>query len=138
MSSPQFGPGGDAGAQRGRRVGGDGQPGRRGVVAAGDGAPDEFGQDVVLAVEVEVEAAAGDTGRGEDVADGEVAELTVGEQRGGGGQDGLAQVRGVAAARGPAPVRPGGPGGPGGCRHAGSLPSTVYIHTVWTLCIVLA
>src|SRR5947207_790804 len=38
---PQFGPGGDAGAQRGHRVGRDGQPGRRGVVAAGDDAPDE-------------------------------------------------------------------------------------------------
>jgi hypothetical protein len=91
---------------------GTGQPGRGGIVATGDGAPDEFGQHVVLAVEVEVEAAAGDAGRGEDVADGEVAELTVGEQRGGSGQDGLAQVGGVAAARGPAPVRPGGPGGP--------------------------
>src|SRR5437764_1133509 len=46
---PQLRPGGDAGAQRGRRVGrtaGSGQPGGRGVVAAGDGAPDEFGQDV--------------------------------------------------------------------------------------------
>ena len=105
--APQLGPGGNAGAQGGRRVGrtpGAGQPGRGGVVAAGDGAPDEFGQDVVLAVEVEVETAAGDPGRGEDVADGEVAELPVGEQPGGGGQDGLPQVRGVAAG-GPAPVR---------------------------------
>src|SRR6185437_14654460 len=128
---PQLGARGDPGAQRGRRVGGDGQPGGSGVVAAGDGAPDEFGQDVVLAVEVEVEAAAGDAGHGEDVADGEVAELTVGEQRGGGGQDGLAQVGGVAAARGPAPVRPGRPGGPGWCRHA-RQPTR---HGVYTYCL---
>ena len=77
-------------------------------MAAGDGAPDEFGQDVVLAVEVEVEAAAGDAGLGEDVADGEVAELAVGEQPGRGGQDRLPQVRGVAAVRGPASVRAAG------------------------------
>jgi len=61
-------------------------------VSAGDGTPDEFGQDVLLAVEVEVEAAAGDPGRGEDVADGQLAERAIGEQPGGGGQDGLAQV----------------------------------------------
>src|SRR6266568_1218315 len=98
---------------------------------AGDGAPDELGQDVVLAVEVEVEAAAGDAGRGEDVADGEVAERAVGEQPGGGGQDGLAQVRGVAAARGPAPVRPGRPGRPRWCRHARE-PTR---HRVYTYCL---
>jgi len=69
-------------------------------VAAGDGTPDEFGQDVMLAVEVEVEAAAGDAGRDEDIADGEGAERAIGEQPGGDGQDGLAQVRSVAAARG--------------------------------------
>ena len=62
---------------------------------------DELGQDGVLAVEVEVEAAAGDPGRGEDVADREIAEVAIGEQDGGGGQDRLAQViaaRGRAAA----------------------------------------
>src|SRR4051794_371354 len=90
-------------------------------MTGGHGAPDELGQDVVLAVEVEVEAAAGDAGRGQDVADGQVAERLRGEQPGGGGQDGLAQVGGAVAvsgtargtpaggtpARGPAPVRPG-------------------------------
>src|SRR5216110_415562 len=89
---------------RSASAGSAGPPGPASQGAAGDGAPDEFGQDVVLAVEVEVEAAAGNAGPGEDVADGEVAELAVGEQPGGGGQDGLAQVGGVAAARGPTPV----------------------------------
>src|SRR6202022_4322261 len=67
---PELGAGGYPGSQRGVRVGGAGQPGGGGGVALGDGAPDELAEDGLLAVEVEVEGAAGDSRRVEDVADG--------------------------------------------------------------------
>ncbi len=69
-------------------------------MAVGHGAADQLAEDGVLAVEVEIEAAAGDASGGEDVADRQIAEVAVGEQAGGRGQDGLAQVQGVAAGRG--------------------------------------
>ena len=73
------------------------------------GAADQFGEHVVLAVEVEVERAAGNPGRREDVSHGEIAEVMLGEQAGRRGQDGLAQVRpAFAAGRRAAPLRPAG------------------------------
>ena len=72
-------------------------------MALGDGAADQLGEDVVLAVEVEVKGAPGNFGRGEDVGDREVAEAVIGEQAGRGGQDGLAQVAGRGGAAGMLP-----------------------------------
>ena len=103
---PQPGAGGNPGAQRGDRVGGAGEPGPGGGVPLGDGALDQLGEDGLLAVEVEVERAAGDAGGGEDLADGQVGERPLGQQPGGRVQDGLAQLRS---------------GVPGGCGSAAEL-----------------
>jgi hypothetical protein len=107
---PQPGSGGNPGAQRGGGVGRISQPGRRGGVALGHGAADQLGQDGVLAVEVEIEGAPGDSCRGEDIADGEVAEVAIGEQATGSGQDGLAQVA-AGSGRAAATLPAGGPPG---------------------------
>jgi S-adenosylmethionine-dependent methyltransferase len=87
---PELGSAGDAGAQCGGRISGGGQPGRGDRVSLPDRPPDQFTEYGVLAVEVEVEAAAGDSGRVQDVIDRQAGEGAVGEQPGGGVQDGLA------------------------------------------------
>jgi hypothetical protein len=63
------------------------QPGRGGVVAAGDRTPDELGQHVMFAVEIEVEAAPGHPGGGQDFTHGQVGERPLGQQALRGGQD---------------------------------------------------
>ena len=79
--------------QRGDGVGGARQPGLSRGVAPTAGT-DEFGQHGLLAIEVEVERATGDSCGAQDVADRQVGKGMLGEQTGGRGQDGLAQVDG--------------------------------------------
>jgi hypothetical protein len=63
------------------------EPWLGGHVSLADRAADQLGEHVVLALEVEVEAAPGDLGRREDVGNGDLVEAVLGEEPAGGLQD---------------------------------------------------